>query len=834
MAAAIQDWPQWDQHRPVRPTDLSRTPSLALHPRPVDLTIETNDDEITIASARLRVRVGLDPWSLTVEDSAGEVIVTETPDLPNNPADAKLGMYGSLAFRLEIPERGLWRKYHHFHGRQLWFHATSVSSWKATEHGVEVIADSNDPFERQLAIAIQFLDDAIFQLNATLSDTTSLIGFAHSFDCPANELFFGLGERFSACNQHGQEVMAWSAAGPTGRKDWTYFPQPFAMTGSQYGILLDSTYRNRFHLCSDFRQRYAFETEGPELHYYFIYDPNPLRIVEGLTDLVGKPPLPPQWSLGVLRNVNGSEANVRAEATRLRDAKIPCSALWYYDSLDEARHIGFPINPHFCDGDYDDIGRLNRDLKALGFKAQTYLFPYVHVGTANYAYGSERDYFVKNAQGDDYLIPFHTIDDERGQPTMRLAGIFDFTNPEAVTWYQEIIRQIVIELDFDGWMHDFGEDVPADAVFHNGKRGAELHNIYPTLYKKATYEACLRHKPDVSYYARAGYAGSQGYTMALWTGDQVINWSYDDGLPSVIPGALNLGFCGCPYIGPDIAGYFHSDDHPSLVSEELWIRWLQLGALCPIMRDLIAYYPIELWTSERTVEAYRKYVRLHMSLVPYLYSYAEKAHRKGHPILRHLYLAFPDDANVRDLDYQFLLGEEMLVAPVLAPGVADWRVYLPQGEWISWWDGTRCNGPGWINAPAPLMQIPIYVRAGSILPRLPDDVETLVPCADPAIRAANDDLVIDIFPSSERLDSSFQLWDGTRFRWDLETLRFKVEDSPVGRTYTFRFRQFDSADKVTAIASDPEVSIRPVRQELDDIGFYSWRFIGRDVDFSLH
>ena len=254
-------------------------------------------------------------------------------------------------------------------------------------------------FERQLAISIMFIDEAIFQLNATLSDTTSLIGFAHAYDCPANEYFFGLGERFTACNQHGQEVMAWSAAGPTGRKDWTYFPQPFVMTASQYGILLESTYRNRFHLCSDFRQRFAFETEGPELHYHFIYDPDPLRIIEGLTDLVGKPPLPPKWSFGVLRNVNGSEANVQSEAKKLRAAKIPCSALWYYDSLDEARHIGFPINPHFYDGDYVDIGALNRDLKALGFKAQTYLFPYVYVGTANFDCGSDNDFFVKNPQG---------------------------------------------------------------------------------------------------------------------------------------------------------------------------------------------------------------------------------------------------------------------------------------------------------------------------------------------------------------------------------------------------------------------------------------------------
>ena len=506
-------------------------------------------------------------------------------------------------------------------------------------------------------MTVKIVATAIIQIIAQLSDTTSLIGMGQSFSTSPDSPFYGLGERFTASNQRGQEVLAWSSAGPTGRRDWTYWPVPFVLSGDGYGLLLDTSFRNRFRLCSDFKQVMNFETEGPELAYYLICDSDPFKIIEGLTDLVGKPPLPPKWSFGILRNINGSEQNVREEARKLRETNIPCSALWFYDSLDEARHIAFAINPHYYEGHYDDIGQLTRDLKALGYKSQTYLFPYFFVDTANYKQGAARGYFVKNSHGDPYIIPFHTVDDERKKPARRLAGILDFTNPEAVTWYQEIIRQIVVDLDFDGWMHDFGEDVPEDAVFYNGKTGAEMHNIYPVLYQKATYEACMRHKPDVSYYARSGYAGAQGYNMALWTGDQIINWSYDDGLPSVVPGALNLGICGCPYIGPDIAGYFHGDNFPSVVDEELWIRWVQLGALCPIMRDLIAYYPIELWTNEATVEAFRTYARLHMSLFPYFYTYAHHAHATGAPIMRHLYLAYPDDPEVSKFRLSILVGE---------------------------------------------------------------------------------------------------------------------------------------------------------------------------------
>ncbi len=805
-------WLQWDTHQPVRPTDLSRTPSLVHHPRQVNLKVSSTDAAVQIASSRLVIRINKNPWSLSIFDAAGSQIACETPILPNNPPDAARAMYGSLAFRLHIPERGLWRKYHHFSRRQLWFHAKAIASWQANEGGIQIAAETNDPFLRRLSVTIRFLDDVVFQFSARLSDTTSLTGFAHSYETPPDELFYGLGERFTACNQYGQEVSAWSSAGPTGRRDWTYFPQPFVITGSHYGILLDTSHRNRFHLCSDFRQRFAFETEGAELCYYFIYNPDPLEIIEGLTDLVGKPPLPPKWSFGVIRNINGGEENVCAEAHKLRAMSIPCSALWYYDSLDEDRHIAWPINPNFYDGDYSDIAALNRHLKTLGYKAQTYLFPYVYVGTKNYAEGAGKDYFVKNGYGDIYLIPFHTVDDKVPQPTTRMAAIIDFTHPAAVEWYQEIIRQIVLELDFDGWMHDFGEDVPADAVFFNDKTGAEMHNIYPVLYKKATYEACMRYKPEVSYYARAGYAGSQGYTMALWTGDQVINWSYDEGLPSVIPAALNLGFCGCPYIGPDIAGYFHSENHASIISEELWIRWLQLGALSPIMRDLIAYYPIELWSSEQTAAAYQIYSRLHMNLFPYLYSYAQVAHSRGFPIMRHLYLAYPDDVNVHKLDYQYLLGEELLIAPVLSPAVDEWQVYLPDGEWIGWWDGKRYPGKQSIVASAPLMQIPMFVKAAAIVPQLPADVDTLVAAPDESIRAATEEidaLVVDVFPSTRAAASEFRLWDGTVLRWDIRQNRFEIGGSSLTRTWTIRFRQFSAGRRIVLVSSDtPDVQVQ--------------------------
>ncbi|NIV29741.1 MAG: hypothetical protein GWN58_09615, partial [Anaerolineae bacterium] len=167
------------------------------------------------------------------------------------------------------------------------------------------------------------------------------------------------------------------------------------------------------------------------------------------------------------------------------------------------------------------------------------------------------------------------------------------------------------------------------------------------------------------------------------------------------------------------------------------------------MRDLVVYYPIELWTSDRTVESFRRYARLHLSLFPYLYTYAHQASQTGAPIMRHLFLCYPDDPAVRDLDYQFLLGNELLVAPVLAPGVETWPVYLPKGEWVNWWDGERYRGPGRVTIPAPLTQIPLLARAGAVIPMLPPNVDTLVESTDLSVRVAGDDLVVELFPSTD-------------------------------------------------------------------------------------
>jgi alpha-glucosidase (family GH31 glycosyl hydrolase) len=282
-----------------------------------------------------------------------------------------------------------------------------------------------------------------------------------------------------------------------------------------------------------------------------------------------------------------------------------------------------------------------------------------------------------------------------------------------------MLRRLLVETDYDGWMQDFGELTPADAVFADGRSGWEIRNHYPTLYHQAAAAVVRRDKPDAVFFVRSGAPGSNQWAPAAWPGDQHCDWSSDRGLPGVIPAGLSVGICGVNTWGPDIGGMFDAgDDGASARSRELWIRWCQFGALTPIMRD-------HLGAKRMTIPTWRRYAQLHNALVPYLYAYARLAHEAGIPTMRHLVLHYPDDGEAVRQDHEYLLGEELLVAPVVEAGARRRRVYLPAGQWHSFWNDAVLAGPGYHEVPAPLEQLPLFVRGGAVLPLLGQPVETL-------------------------------------------------------------------------------------------------------------
>src|SRR2546430_1279765 len=247
---------------------------------------------------------------------------------------------------------------------------------------------------------------------------------------------------------------------------------------------------------------------------------------------------------------------------------------------------------------------------------------------------------------------------------------------------------------------------------------------------------------------RTGYAGSQRYQRAVWAGDQYMVGDRARGLPAMIPAGLSWGIAQAPFWGPDIGGYL--DGHlPRASQEELYLRWLELGAFSPIMRDTLGMKgrdAIYMDTDRRTLGAFRFYAQLHQQLFPYLYSAARTAHLTGLPIMRHLFLAYPNDPKVYGLTDEYLLGPDLLVAPVTVQGARTRSVYLPAGAWVDYWSGALLDGGRRVRVAAPVERIPLFVRGGALLPLLADPGDTLAPAADPAVHRPGDALLVPIYP----------------------------------------------------------------------------------------
>jgi alpha-glucosidase (family GH31 glycosyl hydrolase) len=248
----------------------------------------------------------------------------------------------------------------------------------------------------------------------------------------------------------------------------------------------------------------------------------------------------------------------------------------------------------------------------------------------------------------------------------------------------------------------------------------------------------------------------------------------DERLQKHGPAALSFGLSGFPYWAPEVAGYL-ATGLPRESERELWFRWLQLGAFSSVLRDHYGDHqtgspPVEMWSDDQTIEAFRFYARLHSRLAPYLYSYARVASESGLPIMRHLALNYPDDARAWMEEQQYTLGDELLVAPVIDEGARTRAVYLPNGQWVDFWNGGVFEGGREITADAPLDRIPVYARAGAILP-LAADFDTLVPSDDPAVRTWSGDLIVDVMPSNGPASSTFRLYDGTQLVYRTDGMR---------------------------------------------------------------
>ena len=538
-----------------------------------------------------------------------------------------------------------------------------------------------------------------------------------------DEHFFGLGEKTGKLDRRGETYKMWNSDKPcySTVEDPLYKSIPFFMSSYRYGIFLDNTYKTEFKFGTESRDYYSFEAPDGEMIYYFIFGKDYKEIMTQYIGLTGKPIMPPRWALGFAqcRGLLTREDLTYEIARGYRERGIPCDII--YQDIGWTQHLQ---DFNWRKGNYKNPRKMLADLDSMGFKVILSQDPVISQGNkAQWAEADSLGYFVKDVTtGKSYDMPW---------PWGGNCGVVDFTIPEVADWWGAY-QQKPLDDGAAGFWTDMGEpawsneESPERLVMkHHLGMHDEIHNVYGLTWDKVVKEQFEKRNPDkrVFQMTRAAYAGLQRYTFG-WTGDSGCADDVTKGwaqMAGQIPVLLSAGLGVIPFTTTDISGYCGEiDDYPAMA--ELFTRWIQLGAFNPLSRiHHEGNNAVEPWLFGEEAERNAKAaIELKYSLLPYIYTYAREAHELGLPIMRPMVMEFPMDTETYSLDTQFMFGEEMLVAPVVKKSARSRNLYLPEGTWIDYNDKkSEFSGEQWMTVDAPLSKIPIFVRKGSIIPRMP-------------------------------------------------------------------------------------------------------------------
>jgi len=707
----------------------------------------------TSSSGAVSVDVQTAPFSLVVKNAKGDVLLESAPAVPGT-------AYAPLAITHDTDESTtpVITGWDYYKGEDdPWTQVSRVRSVTNDGATTTVVLETDLPATPTVTVTITSDDPGVHVVAHADCTDGSINRVAMSFVLHDDDHFFGLGERFVGADQRGQYRYMWvedrfgsedstltETSPPSPRQaEETYIPIPWMMDPRGFGMLQHGTFRTVYHLGDEQPSAWQVASWDTQIDFTIYADDDPKNLVADLTAVTGRPPDVPDWIFAPRRR---ADIPVDDELDRLRNAHVPTTA------IDTALH-------YLPSGIGDtDAKSVTAGLHARGFKAIAYFCSFVDVNYHPvYDDAVANGYLVKKPDGSPYVV-FNLPRNE---------GIVDFTNPAAVTWYQGLLKQ-ALDDGWDGWMYDFAEYVPQDAVLFNGMTGMEAHDLYPLLYQQTAHDLLEQLKPkDYLIFARSGFAGTGGLVPMVWAGDQDTDFSVGKGMPAGIAAALNAGMSGVPFWGSDISGYHYLYNPPP--DEELYLRWTELGALSPDMHDEnegAGNEPVsarwQIWDDQLSTDTYAKFARLHTQLIPYFRLAVNEARATGLPIMRHLYLYFPHDSNVWNLTDEYMLGDSLLAAPIVTRGATSRSVYLPEAAYYDFFSGARVAG-GTVTANAAIDEVPLYARVGAIVPMLSPDVETLVPATDGSgvvsLADRSDVLDLEIFTGGA---TSVSLDDGTK------------------------------------------------------------------------
>jgi len=564
----------------------------------------------------------------------------------------------------------------------------------------------------RLVFAEQTLDYAVFTPVALpmgfSTDRKGRPAFHESFALAHDEHLYGLGERFGPIDLRGQRVVFWSRdARCTNTTGGSYLNIPFFLSTRGYGVFVHHSSKTIFELGSPSALTGSFRVDDPYLDYFLIYGPNPKQVLDRYHSLTGRAPVPPLWSFGVWmsRCMYPDRPTVEAVVEKMRELGIPMDVLHLDPRWLKHRQEHNRDGCDFVWGEqaFPDPEGFVRWLAERGVKLSLWENPYVWRDGEMYREGVEKGYLVRRPDG----RPARSLDNETE------TGVVDFTNRAAARWWQDKHRPY-LRMGVATFKSDYGEGVPREAVFFDGRTGDQAHNVYPLLYNRAVFEVIKQERGEAVVFGRSGYAGSQRYPIN-WTGDAQCNFG---GMAGALRGGLSLSISGIPFWSHDIGGFFNPEGL-KLPDPTVYIRWAQFGLLSSHAR----FHGVgdrEPWRyGERAVEIVRDFARLRYRLLPYFWARAQEATRSAVPLVRPMWLEFPDDPGTYHLDQQYMLGPDLLVAPVLNEE-GRCHVYLPPGRWYDFWGVATVDGPRYLDLTVPLERLPLYVRDDSILPFAPD------------------------------------------------------------------------------------------------------------------
>ncbi len=647
-------------------------------------------------------------------------------------------------------------KYRMFRGN---FHITEhvkelagLADWELLESDTNRIVIR---FSRDMGRGTQYRLDMTASVQAgrlvlALTDQSILsaaIGYKHNkqvkpnrwrfhFYAQTEESVYGCGEQFSHFNLRGRSFPLWTSEQGVGRNKksyvtwladvaegaggdyyWTFFPQTSFVSSRRLWCYAD---------CPAYS---VFDFSLPDQHELYFWD-LPSRIIIGSkasmletiqdqSSFFGRQEKLPDWVMaGVILGIQGGTETCEKKLTAARDAGVPVTGIWAQD-WEGIRITSFGQRLRWnWEWDKERYPGLDRAIKTWAGKGVTflgYINPYVLQDHSLFKEADPRGYLAKNAEGHTYLVDFGEF----------YAGIVDLTNPEAFNWFKGIIKRNLLGLGLSGWMADFGEYLPTDTVLYSPRSAELAHNEWPALWARCNYEAVqewYREHPEtqgqIVYFMRAGGPGSQKWCPLMWAGDQNVDWSEDDGLPSVIPAALSLAMSGHGLHHSDIGGY--TTLFGMKRTKELFMRWAEFAALTPVMRGHEGNRPRDNWQFDSDGETLAHLARMgnfHRELLPYLRNLSEENALKGIPVMRPILLHYEDDPAAWHIKDQYLLGPDLLAAPVLESLCNERQIHLPPGNWRHLWSGmvyespspagTECTVRAYLGEP------PVFCRSGS-------------------------------------------------------------------------------------------------------------------------